>query len=182
MRAVIPVLTAALLGVGGVACTGASARSEERQRARPSQTAGRADNPPTKIRKIERTNAEWQRRLTRDEFLVLRRGGTERAFSGRYVHTTAKGVYRCAACGLPLFDSDDKYNSGSGWPSFTRPFHRSHVIERVDRSHGMTRIELICARCGSHLGHVFPDGPGPTHQRFCINSLSLKLQPEKTRR
>ena len=120
----------------------------------------------------------WREHLSPEEFAVCRRGGTERAFTGRYVDEKAEGVYRCACCGEPLFDSATKYDSGSGWPSFWAPIESGRIAEETDTSHGMVRTEILCQRCGSHLGHVFPDGPEPTGQRYCVNSLSLRLQTD----
>jgi peptide-methionine (R)-S-oxide reductase len=128
--------------------------------------------------RISRTDGEWRSRLTPEQFHVLRRKGTERAFSGRFHDHAGRGIYLCAGCGLPLFSSDDKFHSGSGWPSYTRPVDPGHVEHEVDHSHGMTRTEVLCSRCGGHLGHVFDDGPRPTGQRYCINSLSLEFEPE----
>ena len=125
------------------------------------------------------SEAEWRKRLTPEQYHVLREAGTERAFSGRLNDNKADGIYRCAACDLDLFDSVDKYDSGSGWPSFTQPIAVDHVADHADVSHGMRRVETRCARCDSHLGHVFPDGPPPTGQRYCMNSVSLDFKPRR---
>ena len=126
--------------------------------------------------KIEKTDEQWREALTPEQFAILRKQGTEQAFTGKYWDCHDDGIYRCAGCGAQLFDSGTKYDSGSGWPSFTEPMFADAVEVRVDRSHGMTREEVVCARCGGHLGHVFPDGPRPTGQRYCMNSASLRLQ------
>lgn len=128
--------------------------------------------------KIDKTNAAWQAELTPDEFHVLRKKGTERAFSGEYNDHKEPGTYLCRACGNALFDSDTKFDSGSGWPSFFAPLTEDSVINERDVSHGMVRTEVMCNKCGSHLGHVFDDGPQPTGERYCMNSLSLKHEPK----
>jgi peptide-methionine (R)-S-oxide reductase len=129
-----------------------------------------------KTHKIEKSDAEWRKELTPEQYKVMREKGTERAFTGAYVDNHEKGMYRCAACGEPLFDSDTKFDSGSGWPSFFKPLSADAVETEEDRTHGMRRTEVMCKKCGAHLGHVFDDGPKPTGQRYCINSISLDFQ------
>lgn len=128
-------------------------------------------------REIAKTEDEWQEELSPEQYQVLRRAGTEPAFTGKYWDCHDDGVYRCAACGAELFDATTKFESGTGWPSFTEPMVADAVDLKSDDSHGMRRTEVVCRRCGGHLGHVFDDGPGPNGQRFCINSLSLDLAP-----
>jgi peptide-methionine (R)-S-oxide reductase len=129
------------------------------------------------MEKVRKSEEEWQRELSAEQYRVLREKGTERPFTGEYNGEKRKGIYRCGACGEPLFSSDAKYDSGSGWPSFYAPIDEEKVATDEDGSHGMRRTEILCAKCDSHLGHVFPDGPRPTGLRYCVNSLSLKLDP-----
>ena len=128
--------------------------------------------------KLDRTDAEWRALLTPEQYRILRQAGTEPPFSGELLAAKGSGEFRCGGCGEPLFASDSKYDSGSGWPSFTRPSDPGRVSEARDDSHGMVRTEVRCARCGSHLGHLFPDGPGPGGQRYCINSAALCFAPD----
>ena len=127
---------------------------------------------------VNKTEQEWREELSPERYRVLREKGTEPPFTGAYTHSKETGLYKCGACGNELFRSDAKFNSGTGWPSFTEPSVAEAVRLEDDTSHGMVRTEVLCARCGSHLGHVFPDGPGPGGQRYCINSLSLDLEPD----
>ena len=129
--------------------------------------------------KVNKTDREWQRELSAEEFRITRQKGTEPAFTGQYWNSKADGVYKCRCCGTPLFSSETKYDSGSGWPSFFRPIDPSNIEEHIDQSHGMTRTEVTCHNCDAHLGHVFEDGPQPTGLRYCINSASLKLQTQQ---
>ena len=130
--------------------------------------------------KIEKTEEDWRRELDPEQFEVCRNKGTEPAFAGRYWDCKDEGTYICSACGNELFSSDTKYDSGTGWPSFTAPLSEERVRTVSDRSMGVLRTEVLCARCDSHLGHVFPDGPTPTGQRYCMNSVSLDLETKKT--
>ena len=129
---------------------------------------------------VEKTDEEWRHQLTPEQYQVLRHQATERPWSGKYVDNHDDGSYHCAGCGATLFESGTKFESGSGWPSFTEPANTDAVELRSDHSHGMVRTEVVCKACGGHLGHVFDDGPAPSHERYCINSLSLEFEPGST--
>lgn len=131
--------------------------------------------------KIHKSEEEWRKELTPEQYRVMREAGTEPAFTGKYYKTKDTGTYVCAACGQPLFSSETKYESGTGWPSFYQPVEKGAVEEHSDTSYGMRRVEAKCSRCGAHLGHVFPDGPRPTGTRYCMNSASLDLKPQETK-
>lgn len=128
---------------------------------------------------VNKTDAEWRKQLTPEQYAVARKAGTESAFTGKYWDNHEKGIYRCVCCGQELFSSDTKFESGTGWPSFYQPIKKQNVLEKTDRTFGMERTEVICSRCGAHLGHVFDDGPKPTGLRYCMNSTSLDFVKAK---
>ena len=162
-----------LLAITGAAVTAGAAGALWRSGTRPSAAAVKESGF-----EITKTEAEWRAQLTPNQYAVLREEATERAFTSPLLHEKRKGVFKCAGCDLPLYSSETKYKSGTGWPSFWQPLAQEAVETETDQSLGMVRTEVHCRRCGSHLGHLFPDGPDPTGMRYCINSVSLKLDPD----
>lgn len=170
-------IAAALAALLLVACTGNGNGAPETQARAPAPAAhpDHHHHAPPIGETVKLSEDEWKKRLSPEQYRILRQAGTERAGTGKLLYNKADGVYRCGGCGAPLFESDTKYESGSGWPSFYDALE-GRVAERLDTSHGMVRTELVCARCGGHLGHKFDDGPKPTGQRYCINSRSLEFE------
>jgi len=172
MKQASVLVAAALL----LACSGAPNAAAQAQRKKADSSAAEERVP---MEKVVKSDADWRKQLSPEEYEVTRKKGTERPFTGRYWNTTQKGIYLCVGCGAELFSSDTKFDAGCGWPSFWDTLGKKHVRVRVDDSHGMVRSEIVCDRCDAHLGHVFEDGPLPTGLRYCLNSVSLKFVPAK---
>jgi peptide-methionine (R)-S-oxide reductase len=174
-------LTPSLLGCSQVGGPDGNRKKRAGQCGR-KQTRKRSNEMRNNRKTVEKSETEWRRTLTAQQYRVLRQKGTERPFSGKFHDHHVPGTYRCAGCGQPLFHSQDKFDSGSGWPSYTAPVSSNAVCEQRDTSHGMVRTEVSCSRCGGHLGHVFKDGPRPTGLRYCINSAALDFEAEGKQR
>jgi len=178
MKIIGIVVMAGLLGLGGIG-HGMAEGAETMKAKNPEMIKifNAETNQYQEVEKITRTEEEWRNELPEDICLITRRKGTEQAFSGEFLHVKGPGIFKCVSCGSDLFRTDSKFESGTGWPSFFQPVAKENIREVNDFSHGMSRVEVTCARCGAHLGHVFPDGPPPTGQRYCINSRALQFKP-----
>lgn len=157
-------------------CTSGQGQNTQSQSSTPTQTKMAENKPTTPIERVEKTDAEWRQTLTPEQYAILRQKGTERPYTGKLLNNKEEGVYSCAACGFELFTSDQKYDSHCGWPSFYDAVDKGRIKYVTDLSHGMSRTEIMCARCDGHLGHVFDDGPLPTGQRYCVNSVSINFK------